>query len=325
MARCGGRLVRVSAVASVGALFAVTSCRDFLGFQDAVVVQCILDSDCPGTLVCNGTGVCTKQCATDKDCQLDGRYPQGSICTGGICSLPQAVPPVGVADANAEASEAGSSVGVVAVGADASDALPDQPFDQDAQSESASDASEGGACVPACSQFSLCQAAACLSVTDVGWASPTGGMQIANNGVLSAIQVPVDVCGFVTGLGFYLAVASDETYRFGLYTDNGGYPDQLITQTQSTPIQQGNNEAPVSPVVQIGCDQAITYYWIVGTWNQTAVEFVTENTPVTKWISVPVNDDSSSVLTNGMPSLFPSGGFQLMHSQPHVYLAVAHP
>jgi hypothetical protein len=307
MARSWGRLVRVSAVAFVGALCAVvTSCRDFLGFQDAVVVQCLLDSDCPGTLVCNGTGVCTQQCATDKDCELGGRYPQGSTCTGGVCSLPEAAAPMGVVDAS-----------------DVSDAL-DEPSSEGSQSETASNASEGGQCIPSCSEFSLCEAATCLSETDVGWSNPTGGQGIAEDGFLNAIQVPVDLCGFVTGIGFDLAVASDETYRFGLYTDNGGNPEKLVAQTASTPVRQGVNEAPVTQVVSLACELDVTYYWIVGTWNQNSVEFVTESTPVTKWVRVYVPNDSNDILAGGMPSSFPAGGTQLMVSQPHVYIKVAH-
>jgi hypothetical protein len=78
-------------------------CSNVLGFQDAVYVNCILNSDCPGSLVCIDR-VCSPECNTDKDCertpgrptcednacvQEDGGAPDAgdcaSVCASGIC------------------------------------------------------------------------------------------------------------------------------------------------------------------------------------------------------------------------------------------------
>jgi hypothetical protein len=291
----------------IGALVAMIGCGNLLGFQDTVYVSCYLNSQCPDPFVCTD-GRCSPQCYADRDCQLDSRYLHGSVCSDGVCALP-------------EAAAASSADGSTDSSADAIQVPATDVSHVDAETEAA----QSGECIPACKEFSACQAGACLSVINVGIDSPTGDVQLAENGFLQAMQAYVDVCGLATGIGFELAVADQETYRFGLYTDSGGNPDRLVAQTESHTVQIGTNKASLTPVATVGCGQGGAYYWIVGTWNQNAVAFVAETTPAPKWIRVFVPNDSQDLLMNGLPEFFPGGGTVIMSKQLHVFITVAHP
>jgi hypothetical protein len=288
------------AVALGAMLLTAAGCGDLLGFQDTVLVHCVLASDCgeSNSLVCRN-GFCTPECKVNKDCE---DTPERPVCIEGRCVTAEAPGPT-VGDSGVEAADAPS---------DASDGA------------SARNASEGGTCDPACSTFSVCRDQECVGVTDLGWSSPTGQMEVVEHGYLQAIQIYVDLCGLATGIGLDLAISAHETFRMALYSDNGGNPDALLAQTQPATFVQGVNEVAVTPQASIGCNEGGAYYWIVGTWSQDSVEFVTESTPVTKWIAVYEVDDAASIFANGFPAVFPAGGQELMFSQPHVYIIMAH-
>jgi len=97
-------------------------------------------------------------------------------------------------------------------------------------------------------------------------------------GTLVGQQVTLPVSTMVTALGV-IGNPSEGTGIsgvLGLYTDSGGLPSQLKTQSNSDVIRAGNNMLAVTPVtVPAGA------YWIMGEYNGTAllcVDTATTNT-----------------------------------------------
>jgi hypothetical protein len=281
-----------SVAAALGALvFAAMGCGNLLGFEDPVLVHCVLASDCGGSnaLVCR-SGICTPECRTDKDCQDS---PERPVCVGGSC---------------AKGQESTPTVG-----------------DSSVETEAAAPVAEGGSCDASCPAYSACRDDACLSVTRVGWSSPTGNMEVAEHRYIQAFQIQVDLCGFATGVGLDVAISNHERFRLALYSDNGGNPDALIAETGVTTFIQGVNEEPLGSLESIGCsEEGGNYYWVAGIWSEDSVEVVCESTPVARGISVPEPDDGASIFSNGFPASFPAGGQQSTSSQPHVYIIMAH-
>ncbi len=301
---------RVSAVVFIGGLLTAAGCGNLLGFQDAAMVQCILNSDCPtdSNLFCID-GFCSPDCRTDRDCPSE-RHPLGTVCELGTCMPGRP----SVSDAEASVAPTGPEGGL------------DGAQGHDSQADAASDAGEGGECASACSEFSMCYEGACLAPTPFGYPATVGPrVAIGENGYFQAIQLNLSLCGYVTGIGFVLAAADGEPYRFGLYTDDGGgNPHQLIAETAPGVVHQGVNEAPVTSPTRIGCEDTSGYYWVIGTVDQNSVEFVAESTPATKWISAKVNPADGDPVANDLPSIFPSEGTLLpSFFQPHVYVIVA--
>ena len=78
---------RAASVLFGAIVLAALGCGDILGFQDSVVVRCILPSDCGDKRLNCIDGVCTPTCVGDLDC-IDMRYPPGTICDNGACVTP---------------------------------------------------------------------------------------------------------------------------------------------------------------------------------------------------------------------------------------------
>jgi hypothetical protein len=87
-------------------------------------------------------------------------------------------------------------------------------------------------------------------------------------GTLVGEQVSIPVTTMVTGLGV-IGNPSEPTGIHGIlafYTDSGGLPSQLKTQSNSDVIRPGNNMLAVTPVtVPAGT------YWIMGEYDATAL------------------------------------------------------
>jgi hypothetical protein len=77
--RCVARLALLLIL--VALVVGETACGNVLDFQDAIYVSCILNSDCPGSLVCIDHA-CSPECNTDKDCEL---IPDRKACENNVC------------------------------------------------------------------------------------------------------------------------------------------------------------------------------------------------------------------------------------------------
>jgi hypothetical protein len=181
-------------------LLTAAGCGDLLGFQDSVRVQCVLPSDCgPSSGLTCKSGFCTPECKYNDDCEKDS--PDRPTCVLGSC-----VAPTTVGDSSVETADAPSDA---PDGASEASSGPDVSPD----SEAAIEVAEGGTCDPACSTFSVCRDQVCLGVSDEGWPSPTGQMEIVDHGYLQAIQVYVPICGVATGIGLDLAMGAARPER----------------------------------------------------------------------------------------------------------------
>ena len=153
-------------------------------------------------------------------------------------------------------------------------------------------------------------------------------MQAAASGLLHAVQLRLNVCGFLTGIGFNAVAANVGAYRLALYLDDGGgHPGALVAQTAAidTP-QTGANTALVqfvgaTPPV-LGCSNEPIYVWVAGVWNENAIEFSAESSEA-DWVWV--HADVEDVLSNGFKPVFPlpANSFSPPYNQPHVYVVVA--
>jgi hypothetical protein len=302
----------VSAVALVGALFAATSCRDFLGFQDAVVVQCILNSDCPDNLVCSGennlcvlsdagTGATSTVAPTydgaaesgcgDTTSDVNNCGTCGNACSGGLntqswaCMSSTCVPvcDTGWADCN------GGSDGCETNVANDPNNCGRCPIPCDA-----------GTCASVCSS-GVCETGQCATLVPYGyepapdplapfWTIASGEppyFTATLTGVLVRIMAP----GTVIKLGFVSTLGGQQVY-VGLYRDNGGMPTELLTQNAQAFTIPGsssifNPQSVEIPVTQLVIDSVADplngdAYWILEESNQL-VQFQVYTPAMTRW------------------------------------------
>jgi hypothetical protein len=321
--RASGRAgARVRRFAVLGAAGSLVGCLQVLGFDNIDEHgPCTRDEDCPAIEVCEQR-TCELACADDRQCA------PGSVCepTGGRgrcmpAPEPDAssvradadVPLDSVPDTSIESPDADAAIADVEAAAEAS---PDGPAD-------------ANACSPGCSPFSLCRSGVCLDSRARGFPGAGSDIQVAGDGVLYAIQISLNVCGYLTGIGFDATVAGGEAYRLAIYADDGGgHPGALLAQTGSNNVAiYGANDAPVevapgtTPPV-LGCSDANIYLWIAAAWNNNAIEFEAAASEADwVWVNADVND----VLANGFKASFPGpdNSYVPPHKQPHVYVIVA--
>jgi hypothetical protein len=260
-----------------------TGCANVFGF-DHSILRCLRQSDCALGQACF-EGVCLPECNDARDCR------DGYVCTvAHTCVAP----------------------------ADAS--VNDAPADS-APAPEASEGDDGPACDPPCSPFSMCKNSVCLDFQRYGYTGRGPSSQYADRGIIIGIQVPLSVCGYVTGIGFVnVGDPHGVHFRFGVYTDNGGLPDVLIAETPVTALQSGLNEVLVSTPAPLVCSGGVSYYWLLGLWDTDPIDFAAESTPVDNWIYAPalVGD----VFQQGLPGRFPVPGFSIAPApnQPHLYV-----
>jgi hypothetical protein len=187
-------------------------------------------------------------------------------------------------------------------------------------------AAAAGVCDPSCQEFSVCQSAACLGFQRYGYQGAGLATLPVAGGNLIGIQIPLTACGILTGIGFVnLHAEPGLQFRFGVYKDNGGHPDQWMAQTPESTLQEGTDEVPVESPITVGCDGATTYVWVVGIWLSSGViTFECEDSPVYPWMYGGV--DPAGVLAGGLPNPFPSPatGFSpgTEPIEPHIYMII---
>jgi hypothetical protein len=222
---------------------------------------------------------------------------------------------------------AGERGGADASGGDgASDAAGvDESGGEAGDGEGSVDAAQEAGCTPSCSQFSACEQSMCLDFERYGYVNAGPDTQFVAGGELAGIQIPLTVCGLITGIGFVNTLTPiNEPFRFGIYTDSGGQPDRLLAQTALTTLQNGTNEVPVEQPALLACSDATTYYWLIGVWRLgVAIDFEAEHNPGEPWIHAEVAADA--YLNSGLPGPFPAPGapFDTPLKQPHIYAIVA--
>ena len=181
----------------------------------------------------------------------------------------------------------------------------------------------GGTCDPSCQEFSVCQSATCLGFQRYGYQGPGSATLPVIGGTLIGIQIPVTACGILTGIGFVnLHAQAGLQFRFGVYQDNGGHPDQWMAQTPESTLQEGADEVPIESPITVGCD-GTTYVWIVGVWLSSGViTFECEENPVDPWMYGVVNP--ADLLAGGLPNPFPNPATAPPTEpiEPHIYMII---
>jgi hypothetical protein len=323
--RASGRAdSRVRRFAVLGAAGSLVGCLQVLGFDNIDEHgPCARDEDCPAIEVCEQR-TCELACADDRQCA------PGSVCepTGG---RGRCTPAPDASSVRADADVPLDAVPDTSIDNPDADA---EAADVEAAHEAALDVpADANGCSPGCSPFSLCRSGACLDSRARGFPGTGSDMQIAGDGLLHAVQISLNVCGYLTGIGFDAKVAGGDAggpaYRLAVYADDGGgHPAALLAQTGPNNVAtDGANDAPVevapgtTPPV-LGCSDANIYLWIAAVWNKNAIEFAADSSEADwVWVHADVND----VLANGFKSSFPGPGnaFVPPNKQPHVYVIVA--
>ena len=317
MARFPSLSKRAAPLFVVGVFAVAAGCTQIFGFErPGDIVNCVHDSDCPGSpgqFVCL-SNTCTFACVQPEDCHVVGFAPGTAACLANRCV------PIGPLDAGG------------------GDALTTETVDAPAEAAPATESGTPEAsatCSPACQTFSYCDDASCLDFQDHGFPGPGPQMQGLVSDKLTSLKILPDVCGFLTGIGFVtINTVRDQRIRVGLYTDNSGVPDQLVAQTAPSTVIEGTNELPVETPALIGCDDVAPHYWIAGVWDDGLfsleasageIVFQAETSSDTVGFAALLTRSAGDQIDAGLPSIFPTPAPPLMGvtAMPHVYVIVA--
>ncbi|HZU82415.1 MAG TPA: hypothetical protein VE987_05850 [Polyangiaceae bacterium] len=297
---------------ALGALLASAGCSDVFGFNREVTgVECFLDSDCPGSLVCRYQ-VCKPECGGGKDCS-------SGVCGGdGVCISKAA------ADV-ADAAEASSGQGADAVAPPATGEAGPAPAADVAAADASPDASDdASACAPACPPRAACLQSTCHQAVAIGYSSGADTtVEVGTGGELACVELSIAMpaCGYLTGVGFVVDIAVDGQFRFAIYEDGGGHPAQRVAQTSEQTIVGNGADLDVSPPVLVGCaPNALAAYWICFASSLTSFFPAALSTASASWVfGLAPPAQVQAYLQSGLPAGDPTAGSPAAGYAPLIY------
>jgi hypothetical protein len=299
VAACGPTCTRCTAPTGGSPTCDGTTCGQTCGSQTP--------SYCPASHSCvntntdlNNCGACGVTCAGGKDCVAGGcSCPPGTHECGGICvsntspsncGTTACTPCSGPPSGNGSATCDGTSCGITCQGARTpcnGDCVDTQTNPQHCNS-----------CGVQC-RYGLCQAGACsASFFGAGNLAPGIGSPVGFAPfTLVGIPVTAGLTSTVAALGLQTTTKNIRV-RIGLYSDAGGEPGTLLTQTALlVSIAGSSTEGPVPPVgVEAG-----TVYWVMAL-AENLIEFACETVMVTWRYRLTVNGFDSLPLSASTPS-----------------------
>jgi hypothetical protein len=226
---------------------------------DGACTACAQDSLCAPEGAPCATGVI--DCSTGQPtCVANGEWPDGTqcdlgVCCGGACIACETTLPNAIPTCTAGACSVACVGGLTMCGGTCGDAT--------------SDARACGASCAVCDAGAICAGSTCSDVYGYPFQfQPCGNL---STGVaayyLLAQPVTIPTKLTVTYLGaFGNDITSTVHGIMALYTDQDGAPSQLVAQTGSTTIIDGNNLIPIESPVTILAGQ----YWIAAEYDADA-------------------------------------------------------
>ena len=273
------RAARAIALAVAGApLVALGACSDVLGFQQGVVAQCFLNSDCTDGLVCR-SNACTVQCNTNRDCTPPD-VPSGGSCLDHVCGT---ATEASVPDASAEASD---------------------------------DTADGDVCSTECPMFGVCKGSTCDPALVIGLSTDGDDhVDLLTEQFIECIEIQIPSCGYITGVGISLHTPADSNaqFRFGIYGDGlDGHPGTRLGQTDEEPISGIHADLMAESAIPTGCGstaQPSTPIWVCLASSSMDVDIELKAESSGPWAHGGTPTEVSDYLSSGFPEEVPTSNY----------------